>query len=237
MGFDSEPNMALASDRWTVTPRDAAASTANLLHRYLLLLRFALFNIVAAGLVSAVYLRGWLNNAFVGYTGWCSVAIVSVFVFGLILCTAKIWRTSVELNDVRAGTPRPTSRAGKYLASIAGRPAESRAVTTNLLRLRMTHYISGVRYVANTLVFLGLVGTVIGFIVALSGVSPEGSTSVENIAPMVATLIMGMSIALYTTLVGAIFHVWLMIGHRILMGGTMHLYNAIVEFGEHRVGA
>jgi biopolymer transport protein ExbB/TolQ len=104
------------------------------------------------------------------------------------------------------------------------------------LRLRINNYIAIVCHFANTLVFLGLVGTVIGFIVALSGVNPELSATVDNVAPMVATLIKGMSIALYTTLIGSVLHVWLMMNYRILATGTLHLFNTIVELGEHGVG-
>ena len=98
------------------------------------------------------------------------------------------------------------------------------------------NYIGVVRHTANSLVFLGLVGTVIGFIIALSAVDPENSVSVDNVAAMVATLIQGMSIALYTTLLGAVLHLWLLVNYRMLATGAMHLFNAIVDFEEHRVG-
>jgi hypothetical protein len=45
-----------------------------------------------------------------------------------------------------------------------------------------------------------------------------------------------MSIALYTTLVGAVLHVWLMVNHRLLATGTSELFNTIIELGEQRVG-
>jgi hypothetical protein len=76
---------------------------------------------------------------------------------------------------------------------------------------------------------------VIGFIVALSGVDPELTASVDKVAPMVSTLINGMSIALYTTLIGAVLHVWLMIGYRMLATGAVQLYDATLELGERRV--
>ncbi len=41
-----------------------------------------------------------------------------------------------------------------------------------MVRLKVSNRIAFVNYKANSLVFLGLVGTVIGFIVALSGVDP-----------------------------------------------------------------
>lgn len=231
--------MALSSEQWdgvSDTTESTVAAKTGLLHRYLLVLRFALINLVSSSLFAAVYLQGWLDNAFSGYTLWLSLIIIGVFAFGLILCARRVWRTSIELNDIKAGTLKPLSRASKYLAAVHEGAADSRAIAANMLRLRMTSYIGIVHHVANTLVFLGLVGTVIGFIVALSGVDPRSAANVDNVVPMVATLIHGMSIALYTTLIGAVLHVWLMVNYRLLAAGTIRLFNAIVELGERRVG-
>lgn len=202
----------------------------------MLVLRFALLNITAAGLLAAVYLQGWLDEAFLGYTGWLTLGICSVFLFGLLLCASRIWRTNAELLAASETEPPRVSRAGSYLAAVTGRPAESRGIAANLLRNRLGTQIVVVRQTADSLVFLGLVGTVIGFIVALSGVDPQSSAQVDEVASMVATLVSGMSIALYTTLVGAVLHVWLMVNHRLLATGTSNLFDTIVELGEQRVG-
>ncbi len=215
----------------------AAPPAATWLHRYLLVLRITLFNIVAFGLLAAVFLQGWLDGVADRKTGWLCSVIFMVFLFGLGTCFARSLRVSRELNDLRAGAIRPGSRAAKYLSSITGRGPESRSLSANMLRMRMANYISLVRHTANSLVFLGLVGTVIGFIIALSAVDPQSSIAVDNIAPMVTTLIHGMSIALYTTLLGAVLHLWLMVNYRMLATGTMHLYNTLVDFGERHVGA
>jgi biopolymer transport protein ExbB/TolQ len=89
-----------------------------------------------------------------------------------------------------------------------------------------------VRHIAGTLVILGLIGTVVGFIISLSGVNPEGVADAKSISPMISKLILGMSVALYTTLVGAILNVWLMVCYHVLVSGTMRLVTAIVERGE-----
>lgn len=212
------------------------SSSGHWVHRHLLVLRFALLNIVATGLLTAVYMQGWLDNAFLGYTGWLTSVICAVFVFGLLLCALRIWRTNSELNALGESDPPGRSRVSHYLSSVAGRPAESRLISANLLRSRLSDHIAVVRHTADSLVFLGLVGTVIGFIVALSGVDPQASAQVDQVAAMVATLITGMSIALYTTLVGAVLHVWLMINHRLLASGTSRLFNGIIELGEEHVG-
>ena len=51
---------------------------------------------------------------------------------------------------------------------------------------------------------------------------------------MVSTLIDGMSVALYTTLVGAVLNVWLMVNYRLVDSGTVPLVTTIVELGERR---
>ena len=112
--------------------------------------------------------------------------------------------------------------------------AESRVLLADTLRLTLTDRIVTVRHLANGLIFLGLIGTVIGFIVALSGVDPAKANQVEHVTTMVATLVNGMSIALYTTLVGAVFYIWLTINYRLLVSGTVDLITATIELGERR---
>ena len=204
-------------------------------HRHLLALRFALFNVVALGLGFATYLQGWLDGALAEQTRWPTFAIVATFCYGLLLCTARIHRTGRLIERVRAGPPPRSAALGDYLHSASARSAEQRSIAANLLRLRLSHPNVVVRHVANSLVFLGLIGTVIGFIIALSGVNPEQAGNIDNVAPMVSTLISGMSIALYTTLVGAVLHLWLMVCYRMLVTATIELFDAVIERGERDV--
>jgi biopolymer transport protein ExbB/TolQ len=81
-------------------------------------------------------------------------------------------------------------------------------------------------------VLLGLIGTVVGFIIALSGVDPQRASDVSAISPMVSTLIRGMSTALYTTLVGSVLNIWLMVDYRLLATGTVKLVTTVTELGE-----
>jgi len=66
-----------------------------------------------------------------------------------------------------------------------------------------------VDYTRTFLVFLGLIGTVIGFMLALSGVSVEAAATPESSASSVASLISGLNTAFGTTLVGAVSSLWL----------------------------
>ena len=91
--------------------------------------------------------------------------------------------------------------------------------------LYMTHGIAGLMLVglyfaarnkwedvartSRFLVGLGLLGTVIGFRMALSGISPGSAGDVADIQPMVSALVAGMGTAISTTIVGLIGSLWL----------------------------
>ena len=201
-------------------------------HRHLLVVRFILFNVVALGLLAAIYLQGWLDEVLGARLVELSLLIVAVFVYGLIMCGARIWQTNQELNQIRDGGTTPGSSIETYLVRARGGTGEDRRRLAELLRLRLSGRIAIVRQVANTLVFLGLIGTVIGFIIALSGVDPEAVTDAQRVAPMVSTLIGGMSVALNTTLIGAVLYVWLIVDHRMLATGTVALLVETIELAE-----
>lgn len=201
-------------------------------YRYLLLLRFTLLNLFGFGLLGAAYAHGLVAEALNADHTYLSLVIFLVFMVGLGLCAFKVCQTSHELNsvrDFRSGADTPASR---YLTPMTGADADSRANLVGALRMKIAHRTAVVRHIANSLVLLGLIGTVVGFIIALGGVDPEHAADVKAIAPMVSTLIQGMSTALYTTLIGAVLNVWLMANHQVLAGGTVKLITSLVELAE-----
>lgn len=199
---------------------------------YLPVLRFALLNMAGFALLAAAYLQGWIDIVLRADGTGLSVVIFAVFVVGLAMAARLIWRISIELNCLRGGTSCARSQTEAYFAEVRGRSAGSRAISSSALRMKMANRISGVRHIANTLVLLGLIGTVVGFIIALSGVDPTRAGDVRSIAPMVANLIDGMSVALFTTLVGAVLNVWLMLNYRLLSDSAVNLTTAMVAAGE-----
>lgn len=201
-------------------------------HRHLLVLRFVLANLIACALVGAAWIKGWVGLIVAGDQTQLVAVIALVFAAGLLECARRIVETSRELNAIKDPEESPSRRVREYLTSVRGRDSQSRAILSSSLKLKLAARITSVRHAANSLVFLGLIGTVIGFIIALSGVDPTTAADIDAIGPMVSTLISGMSVALYTTLVGAILNVWLMFNYRLLEGGTVRLLTAIIERGE-----
>jgi len=205
--------------------------------KYLLTLRFTLINTVALALLSAAWLQGWIKPILAtDDTGLCQL-IFGVFLVGLAVSAAKVWRTSRELNACKDFNLHVDSRAARYVAEVAGRDSGSRSTLAGMLRLKLSSRVAIVRHLAASLVLLGLIGTVIGFIISLGGVDPQKAGDVSAIAPMVTKLIDGMSVALYTTLVGGVLNIWLSINYNILATGTVNLISEITALGERHAGS
>ena len=196
-------------------------------YRSLLLLRYLLLNVVAFALLGVAWSQGYVHKVVHADQTYLSVVIFIVFVVGLVLCTQRLWMTNREIDTLKSDDGL-NSPAIAHLLSWKNNSHERKAISGSM-RLRLSHRISVVRHLGNTLVLLGLIGTVLGFIIALSGVDPDKSSDVSSIAPMVSTLIQGMSTALYTTLIGSIFNVWLMANFQMLSSGTVQLISDLEE--------
>jgi hypothetical protein len=199
-------------------------------YKYLLVVRFALINLVAFSFLAATYLQGWLKPLTNSHLWELLALIAAVFLYGLAICAWRIWQTNSELDALDApGDATVPGEAGRFLAMTRGKSSDFIAAQSGILRLRLTNRIAIVGQTANALVFLGLIGTVVGFIIALSGVDPEAATDASRIAPMISKLINGMAVALNTTLEGAVLYIWLLIDYRILASGTVKLLTATIE--------
>ena len=199
---------------------------------YLLLLRFVLFNVCALAVLAVAWINGLVATVVAADTTHIVILIAATFLAGLALCARRVWQTSIELNAVRSGFPKRGSRVASYLEQTAGSDGQGRSNLAAALKLKLATRIAPVRHIANGLVMLGLIGTVLGFIIALSGVDPDLAGDVSAVGPMVSKLIEGMAVALYTTLTGAVLNIWLMVNYRLLEGGVVHLLTQIVERGE-----
>ena len=208
-----------------------------MLFQYLLLTRFIVINTFFGALVLAAFGQGWLDTMISARLAELTLIIVAVFFYGLVACGWKIWRLTMESNGLAAGSLPNDNPLTRYLDHVKISDSQSRALQAGTLRLELTDRIVAVRHISNTLIFLGLIGTVIGFIIALSAVDPNIAADAENVASVIATLIDGMSVALNTTLVGATLYLWLTVNYRVLTSGTVSLIAEVIYTGERRASA
>lgn len=66
-----------------------------------------------------------------------------------------------------------------------------------------------VRWAGNALVYLGMVGTVLGLIMTVSDLSVDKAQSFESFKAIVTAIYVGAGIALYTNLLACIGYLWL----------------------------
>jgi MotA/TolQ/ExbB proton channel family protein len=73
-----------------------------------------------------------------------------------------------------------------------------------------------VQWLATHVVRLGLLGTVVGLIIAFSAARHGGSTDANEVKAMIASVVDGMYVSLYATLLGITTNLWLKINLRLL---------------------
>lgn len=224
-----EPFLSEPGGNFTSSGSKGANAAAK---RHFLIFKFALFNMAAFAFLSAAYHQGWLTTIFVADDTGMSAFMFFVFLGGLAICARKTWQLSGELECVRSGAPCEGSWAATYLSEVGGRDAGSRSITGAAMRMRIANGIAVVRHIANSLVLLGLIGTVVGFVIALSGVDPSSAGNISHVGEMITQLVRGMSVALYTTLVGSVLSLWLTVNFRFLMTGSVDLSTSLIAFGE-----
>lgn len=90
-------------------------------------------------------------------------------------------------------------------------------------------------FIADLMVRLGLLGTVIGFIFMLGSAAQVGSVDVHALQQLLTNMSGGMRIALYTTLTGLAAGMLLGMQYRLLDGGVDRLMAEIIELSEVHV--
>ena len=203
-------------------------------YKYLLILRYSLINLVGLIFLFVLITQGYVTKAIKADITNMVIVILTLFAVGFALAAYRTFWLSRELNYSFFKILPNHSLAKEFLQSSKKLDASSRNNLAASLRIKLSSKINYIKFMANTLVILGLIGTVIGFIIALSGVDGSVSSNPEEVSKMVSTLIQGMSVALYTTLVGSICSVWLNICYQIMSTGANNLLSKIIELGEKK---
>jgi predicted secreted protein len=73
-----------------------------------------------------------------------------------------------------------------------------------------------VQWIATHVVRIGLLGTVVGLIMAFSAAAAGDSSDPSAIKPMIAAVVSGMYVSLFATLLGIVTNLWLKINLRVL---------------------
>jgi hypothetical protein len=201
-----------------------------------LLYKWLVTNSFAALLVYVAWLRGWL--ALVVESDASYLSIVIAVVFAVFWLTSSYLILTVNREIARFGAGAKEGVAAIYYAKLRDKSSRlggervDQSMLAATLRARLFMPIQIVNYVANILVLLGLIGTVVGFVIAVSGLgdSLAGGSNLERVQGVLGQIVNGMGVALFTTLVGSILGgLWLQIHYQMLARAVGGLVIDIVE--------
>ena len=163
--------------------------------RNLLLYRFLLVNLAGFLGLGLAWEQGLIDLVFLqdrSHITWLIATMFAVVWFGTV---RRCWSVSHALNTLKRGQHWTMSNGAKA---------------------KVWAKIEWMRDMTSWLVGVGLIGTVIGFTIALSAIEPDSLGAVSGVSASIATLMAGMKIALNTTIVGAILSIWNEINQRML---------------------
>lgn len=162
----------------------------------LLIYRMLIVNACVGAFLVWAGIQGYVGEIVWGDTSRITLAIIGLFAIGMWSLGVRTFKVSKMLNRLKEGKNVDISSVkfaakGEHIDDISG-----------------------------WLVTLGLIGTVIGFIMALSSMDQSAMATAQGVQGAIGTLVEGMQVAIYTTLAGAFFGLWLDINRRILKTAT-----------------
>ncbi len=120
----------------------------------------------------------------------------------------------------------------RFLREIGARPPGDRDNILEIYADRLRSPVEIGWFVVDSLIRLGLVGTIVGFILILQSLTEGPAPRGDDIRTLLIAMSGGMGTALYTTLAGLISATLLGIQYMILSRGVEHLIGALVRLGQ-----
>lgn len=211
--------------------------------------RLFLFWSLYAGIMSFLLWLSWqlgiLTKLFYADPTKITYVIGLFFIGGTIHCGLRSFYLSHQINstvEIKAGEKRwqeDDSLPAKFMQAINKslllQPEEKEKLSESDLladvfaeQTRAQHEVGW--FFTSLLVKLGLLGTVIGFVLMLTPLSTLESFDIEDIQGILANMTAGMAVALNTTLVGLLGSMLLSFQYLMLDRGADELVARAIEF-------
>lgn len=157
---------------------------------------------------------GYISGLFREDISYISSLIVSIFIFylfrgGYYLFVLRNAIDNLGRNDLHLNNNIIEDVVDEYKVSSSNNP--NKKPFQEELKLRLYEIVDNGFFVADILLKLGIVGTVIGFIIMLSSLSTIDEMNLAKMNNLLLSMSSGMKVALYTTLSGLICSILLTI--------------------------
>lgn len=185
-----------------------------------------------------LFYYGFISELFENDISFISPVILFIFAVSTIFVGYQVNLLQICINTLKISddmlnieTSTKTKQQNYYIACIyelSEQTNESNLSNMHeLLELRLSKYLRIVSFIVDLLIRLGLVGTVIGFILMLQSVTLIENFDIGLMQDLMKNMSTGMMVALYTTLTGLITAIVLMLQNKYLELLLIDLYSLV----------
>ncbi len=154
----------------------------------MLLYKWLVTNSFAALLSYVAWLQDWIALVFESDASYLSVVILIAFLVFWLISSYHIVGLNREIGRFLDGAPVGVAadyfgKLERKAAKLAGDHPLDQGMLAGALRARLVLPVQMLNYVSNMLILLGLIGTVVGFVIAVSGLgdSLAGGNNLQRI--------------------------------------------------------
>jgi hypothetical protein len=169
-----------------------------------------LINTIALCMVYLFWLNSWVSLAISADPTYIIFVITGILVWGLYLSFKRSYQLDHEIDNL-----------DQTKADLGNHTQES-------LTMRFGNRLQFIQFLSSSAVMLGLIGTIIGFIIGLYGIDPNMIVNLDTMVQSVVQILAGMSVAFYTTLVGCLVNIWLDFNIVVINQGLTRLFYRLV---------
>lgn len=196
-----------------------------------------LFTLLLTGLEIFVwfylYRLGYLHELIQSDQSQVSFLIVLIYLLATLYFIYISYQTSVQFNDIHSGRAAQSDYLPlrQFFLSLSSQSilAEKVAVLLEVLDTRIRSSYAFAFIVADLMLKLGILGTVIGFILMLGSLSNLNSVDITVMQTLLVEMSGGMKVALFTTLSGLLAGIALNLKFNLIDWAVDHLINDIRE--------
>ena len=200
-------------------------------HRWLL---------VFGGVVYGLYVSldlGWLSMLAFGDPTWLTFGIIVLFVLSSLYCGAlafEMARQHTIWKRLHHGlTHDGASWASDYLAERRALRGADATALGDLLHERIKGRTELGWFSAGLQIKLGLLGTVIGFVIMLASIGSANDLQSQGLDTLIRGMGIGMKVSLYTTIVGLVGSMMIGIQMLVVDRAADRLFALIITLPDH----
>ena len=205
-----------------------------------LMYKWLVSNSFAGLLLYIAWMQDWISLVVESDASYLSIVISAIFLVFWMVSSYHILQLNREVG--RFVAKDSTGAAADYFEKLKRKAAKlhdhhplDQNMLAAALRARLILPIQVLGYISNMLILLGLIGTVVGFVIAVGGLgdSIAGGSNLQRIQSVLGQIVNGMGVALFTTLVGSILGgLWLQLHYQMLTRAVSALVIEIVEHAD-----